>query len=413
MLTRSGLGLAVGAVILAVCGWWWGYEELLVMAVALATAVGVAVWSARTSVRMTVERTIEQPRVARGDPVRAVYRITNPTGRRSAQMMLHDRLVAPDGENDDQRSAQHDAESNVDRRHSNQEQRARRARRDHDGEVRPVSTVQVRLPPVEGRDRAERLGLIETRRRGLFQVGPWTIERVDPLGLAAGRRVGEQTSNVIVHPRIHRLRGPYGAMHTVEEEAVVRTPASDPLSGFVSLREYVDGDDPRLIHWPTTARMGTLMLREHVELRRPEFTVVLDCAQSAASPDDFEEMVDVVASIAVHAIRSGVNVSLKTTSRRHPGAMRPIDRETRVLDLLTPVGQVDDEHHMSLVEIFHAGVDHTTIVLVTGPEGPSTMFSRPDRVGTVRVGRGATTGRGVLLAVDDAATFAERWRPWQ
>jgi uncharacterized protein (DUF58 family) len=37
-------------------------------------------------------------------------------------------------------------------------------------------------------------------------------------------------------------------MHTVEDEAVIRRAASDPLSGFVSLREYVDGDDPRLIH---------------------------------------------------------------------------------------------------------------------------------------------------------------------
>ena len=45
--------------------------------------------------------------------------------------------------------------------------------------------------------------------------------------------------------------------------------------------------------------MGTLMIREHVELRRPEFTVVLDAADSVADADDFEEMVDIVASIAV------------------------------------------------------------------------------------------------------------------
>ena len=245
------------------------------------------------------------------------------------------------------------------------------------------------------------------------QVGPWTIERSDPLGLAVGRRTGDQRSTVIVHPRIHELRGPYGAMHTVEEESVLRTPMSDPLSGFVSLREYVDGDDPRLIHWPTSARMGTLMLREHVELRRPEFSVVLDCAERVATAEDFEEMVDVAASIAVHALRSGVNVSLKTTSRHHPGPLRPVVRETVVLDQLTPVGQVDDEHHMSLIEIFHAGIDHTAIVFVTGPTGPSTTFSWPDRVGTIRVGAGASPGGGVLLAVEDAASFAERWRPWQ
>ena len=129
---------------------------------------------------------------------------------------------------------------------------------------------------------------------------------------------------MLVHPRLHTLSGPYGAMHTVEDEAVIRRSASDPLSGFVSLREYVAGDDPRLIHWPTSARMGTLMIREHVELRRPEFTVVLDAADSVADADDFEEMVDIVASIAVHALRNGVDVR-----RAHDGARVPGRRPAR------------------------------------------------------------------------------------
>lgn len=391
MLTRSGLGVAVTAVTLAVCGWWWGYPELIAVAAALVTAVGVAVWSARTSVRTVVERVVASPRVARGDPIRATYRVTNPSRRRSPTQTLVEHMTPaapptsdhPDGPPP---PAQSDRAAATD--------------------------VRVELPAVDGRDRTECVGLVPTVRRGNFTVGPWTIERVDPFGLAGGSRVGEQTTPVIVHPRIHELRGPYGAMHTVEDEAVIRRAASDPLSGFVSLREYVDGDDPRLIHWPTSARMGTLMLREHVELRRPEFTVVLDCAAWVATPDDFEEMVDVAASIAVHALRSGVSVSLKTTSRHHPGAMRPVDRETRILDLLTPVGQVDEAHHMSLVEIFHAGVDHTMIVFVTGPDGPSTSFTHTDRLSMVRIGDGATVARGIVLAADDAATFAERWRPW-
>lgn len=391
MLTRSGLGVAVTAVVLTVCGWWWGYGELIVTGLVLGAVVAIAVWSARASIRTTVDRSVATPRVARGDPVRATYRIVNRTRRRSAPMVLVEPLIesAPaTADHPDDPPAPHP-----------------------DPRV-PPTEVRVELPSVDGHEQVECLGLIPTHRRGTYTIGPWSVERVDPFGLAVGHRAGTQTSSVIVHPRIHELRGPYGAMHTVEDEAVIRRAASDPLSGFVSLREYVDGDDPRLIHWPTSARLGTLMLREHVELRRPEFTVVLDCAERVASDDDFEEMVDVTASIAVHAMRSGVNVTLKTTSRYHPGARRPIDRETRILDLLTPVGRVDDDHHMSLVEIFHAGIDHTMIMFVTGPSGPSTTLVHTDRIATVRVGRGATAGAGVVLAVDDAATFAERWRPW-
>lgn len=406
MLTRSGLGVAVSSIVLALCGWWWGYGELLVAACALAVATGIAVWSARTSVRTAVERTIDRPRVARGDPIRASYRVTNPTRRRSPAMVLRDRLGVP-GDRTGPDVDEPGSPPAVDLAGFGESAPAARM------PTEPTIGAHVDLPPVGARGRIERSGTLPTDRRGVFQVGPWSIERIDPLGLAVGRRTGGQVSTVVVHPRVHELRGPHGAMHTVEEESVLRTPMSDPLSGFVSLREYVDGDDPRLIHWPTSARLGTLMLREHVELRRPEFTVVLDCAERVATPEDFEEMVDVVASIAVHALRSGVNVSLKTTSRHHPGALRPLVRETDALDLLTPVGQVDDEHHMSLVEIFHAGVDHTSIVLVTGPGGPSTTFSSPDRVGTVRVGAGAAPARGVLLAVEDATSFAERWRPWR
>lgn len=368
MLTRSGLGVAATAFALVVLGVWWGYEELVVLGAIGVVAVALALWSATVATRIDTQRTIPSPRVARGDPIRAVYRTTNPARRRSNPVTLIDMF---------------------------------------DGEE-----FHVPIPPVDALDRREDVGIIPTQRRGLYEVGPWAIERVDPLGLAVGRRSGEHRSGVIVHPRVHLLEGPYGTMHSIEDEAVIRKSASDPLSGFVSLREYVEGDDPRLIHWPTTARMGTLMLREHVELRRPEFTVVLDCAEWIAFPDDFEEMVDVAASVAIHALRSGVEVALRTTSRVHPGAIRPVNRETRILDLLTPVTQAAREQHMSLVEIFHAGIDHTSIIFITGPDGPSTTFSHTDRLSIVRVGNGAASAPGITLAVDDAAHFAQLWRPW-
>jgi uncharacterized protein (DUF58 family) len=369
MLTRSGLAAAVAATVLGVAGWWWRYEELVVLAAVTVTAVLTAVLSARTRHRARITRFIAAPRVARGDPIRAVYRVTNPTRQRAPAAALVDRCG--------------DAEIRID------------------------------LPAIPRDDRTEVVGTIPTTRRGVFAVGPWAVERVDPLGLAVGRRAGDEVGTVLVHPRVYALQGPYGTMHTVEDEAVIRRTASDPLSGFVSLREYVVGDDPRLIHWPTSARLGTLMLREHVELRRPEFTVVLDADELVADPDEFEEMVDVVASVAVHALRSGVEVGVRTTARQTPGAPRPVTRETQVLDLLTPIQQVPRSAVMSLAEIFHRGIDHTAILLVTGSRGPSSKFVHTDRLYVVRVGTEAAVSVGVALAVKDAREFVRRWRPWR
>lgn len=371
MLTRSGLGAAVAAIVLAGCGLWWQYEELVVLAGCIAVAIVVALAGSRFEHRARIARRMMAPRVARGDSIRLVYRATNPSRRRTPAATIVDRC---------------------------------------DG-----AEVRVPLPAIPADDRTEVDGAIATRRRGVFEVGPWVLERLDPFGLAVGRRAADQVSTVIVHPRIHDLHGPYGLMHTVEDEALVRRAASDPLSGFVSLREYVDGDDPRLIHWPTSARLGTLMLREHVELRRPEFTVVLDAADDAAPADDFEEMVDVAASIAVHALRNGVEVVLRTTSPDFPGAIRPLERETQVLDLLAPVTQTAAV--LSLAAVFSRGLDHTTVVFVTGPDGPSSTFANTagtsGHLSIVRIGQGATAGPGITLAASDAAEFVQRWRPWQ
>lgn len=366
LLTRSGLGALLVAVAAAICGWWWRYEELVALAGGLVAALIVALVGARRAHAATVVRRVSTPRVARGESVRVRYRVTNDGRRRSSSGVLVDRL---------------------------------------DGDL-----VRTALPPVGPNQRIELVAHVPTHRRGVHDLGPWSLERHDAFGLAVGRRQSDDVATVIVHPRVHRLAGPYGAMHIVEDEATHRRTASDPMSGFVSLREYVQGDDPRLIHWPTTARMGTLMLREHVELRRPEFTVVLDASSSVGDPSDFEEMVDVAASVAVHAMRSGVDVTLRTTSREHPGIDRPIGREQIVLDLLTPVGQSDLP--LPIAELFRTGLDHTAIVVVTGPRGPASTFARPSAMSIIRVGEGARPAPGVALAVEDALEFVRRWRPW-
>ncbi len=211
---------------------------------------------------------------------------------------------------------------------------------------------------------------------------------------------------------MYDLLGPHGSMNTVEAESLVRRTATDPLSGFVSLREYVPGDDPRLIHWMTTARTGTLMVKEHVELRRPEFTVVLDAADHVATADDFEEAVDVAASIAVHAVRSGMDVVVRTTSRQHPGHPIPRSSESQVVDLLTPVQQASGADLLSVAALFRSGFDQAAIVFITGPDGPSSRLASNDQMLTVRIGYGAQSGPGVALAVADAREFTQRWKPW-
>jgi uncharacterized protein (DUF58 family) len=207
------------------------------------------------------------------------------------------------------------------------------------------------------------------------------------------------------------MMGPQGSSRVIENESIVRRATTDPMSGFVSMREYVAGDDPRMIHWPTTARTGTLMVREHVEVRRPEFTIVVDAVADVASEEDFEEMVDVAATLAVHALRTGLDVVVRTTNREHAGRPTPLITEADVLDLLTPVRQTDIEP-LAVGALFTQGFDHTSVLLVTGPKGPSTRLSTNDQMITIRIGDGARSGAGIGVAAQDAPDFVSRWRSW-
>ena len=368
MLTKSGLGAVLTALVLVVVGWWWNYEEVVVAAFSIGAVLLTAIWVSQRPLRAVVTRRLRAVRVARGDPILVDYRLRNSTRFRSGRATIIDRCD--------------DVEAQFD--------------------IAPVASNTEAIVP----------GSIPTRRRGVFDVGPFEIQRIDPFWLAVGRRRDAALASVIVHPKVYDLVGPHGAVRVVENESVLRRATADPMSGFVSMREYVAGDDPRMIHWPTTARTGTLMVREHVEVRRPEFTVVLDTAPTAGTLDDFEEAVDVAATLAVHAIRTGLDVVVRTTDRDHAGRPTPLVTDALVLDLLTPVQQSDDHTLLPVAALFTGGFDQTSVVFVTGPAGPSSRFATSERMSVVRVGDGAVGGPGIVLAANDAREFVRRWRAW-
>lgn len=368
MLTRSGLGALLTALVLGVVGWVWNYEEIVAAALLIVAVLLIAVWVSQRPLRAVVTRRLEAVRIPRGDPIPIVYRVRNSSRFRSGHATIIDRCD--------------DAVTRID-----------------------VAPVPVNSEHIHH-------GSIPTRRRGVFDVGPFEIERVDPFWLTVGRRRDTVLSQVIVHPKVYDLVGPHGAVRVVENESALRRATSDPLSGFVSMREYVAGDDPRMIHWPTTARTGTLMVREHVEVRRPEFTVVLDTALSAGTADDFEEAVDVAATLAVHAIRTGLDVVVRTTDRSHAGRPSPLVSKASILDLLTPVPQSDTDSLLPIAALFTGGFDQTSVVFVTGPQGPSSRFVASERMSVVRIGEGAAPGAGIVLAANDAREFVRRWRTW-
>lgn len=75
------------------------------------------------------------------------------------------------------------------------------------------------------------------------------------------------------------------------------------------LRPYRPGDDPRLIHWRSTAKTQALTIRELEEDTARDTRIVLD-GTGAGNAERLERGLSEAASLATHVIRSGAAVEL-------------------------------------------------------------------------------------------------------
>ena len=176
--------------------------------------------------------------------------------------------------------------------------------------------------------------LFRSRRRGPVLLGPWTIERVDPWGLFR-RRVGSATeAMLLVVPRIR----PVSLAALPSALADYGGSSEMGTTTFATLREYVVGDELRHVHWRSSAKTGKLMMRQYVDVTRPRITLILVSDPRAfLTPDDFEDAVDYIASLASVGASSGLDVEVVTTAGER--AAHGTGRASAAIDMLAVVEQ--------------------------------------------------------------------------
>jgi uncharacterized protein (DUF58 family) len=303
-LSPAGRAVLAGAAVSGVAGWVLGHGELLAVAVVGVAAVVLAVPWAWSPPAVEAERAVAPARVSRGDPAEAHLRVRRGGGWRPA-VVVRDR----------------------------------------------VAGTPLDIPVPRGLASFESRYRLPTGRRGVVAVGPLAVVRSDPLGLVGSTRVLGEAATLWVYPRAHAV-APLGAGRRRDLEGPTEDRASGSIT-FHALREYVPGDDLRLVHWLSTARTGTLMVRQQVDPSQPHTTVVLD-TRAAAYPgtrgvagragrggsdgeDDFEEAVDVAASLVVAATSRRFPVRLLTTSGMVAGGRSGQTQARPLLDDLTTV----------------------------------------------------------------------------
>ncbi|OJU40806.1 MAG: hypothetical protein BGN97_16595 [Microbacterium sp. 69-10] len=165
---------------------------------------------------------------------------------------------------------------------------------------------------------AEELFAIPTQRRGVVKVGPVSVVRGDPLGLFERAHRRDDPVDLYVHPNTTLFGGQsLGFLRDLEG-----LPAAD-LSrddvSFHALLEYQPGDDLRHVHWRSTARTGTMMVRQFEETRRSHFVIGLTRSpRDYRSDEDFELAISVAGSIGLRALRDSQKVDVRVQGHELP-----------------------------------------------------------------------------------------------
>ncbi|MGQ0432703.1 MAG: DUF58 domain-containing protein [Microthrixaceae bacterium] len=373
-LTRAGVAVLAAAIAMYWAGAALDWIELVILATACLVAVvaGVAAVYRRSGIQ--ADRFIRPDRVTRGQPAIAYLVLDNQGRRTSPPAVAHERFRG--------------------------------------------GTQVIVLPRVAPRATATTTYYLTTDRRGIYPVGPLRFVRVDALGLVRlARRVADEV-DLCVYPKVeHVVMLPSSLARNLE--GPTSDTAAEGTITFHRLREYVIGDDLRMIHWRSSARTGKLMVRHNIDTSRPSTTIVLDTRPEVyESEEAFEVAVEIVASLVVASARMNFPVRLRTTdgvdlTRR----LDPTARE--FLEFLAVVEQRSGGSLVEAVGTLRTNRSGESLIVTTGsPPAEEVIF-----VGSIRrrferatvaltetPGPGSPRPRGVrVFASSSCRQFAKSW----
>jgi uncharacterized protein (DUF58 family) len=323
-MTRAGVAAFLAGVAALVLGIWLQWTAFDLVGIGLLGLVLLAVLVVVRPSPLAIDRAIQPPRVPKGSPAIAVLTFAN-RSRRTVGVTVANQPF---------------------------------------GDIR-VRTV---IPKLRRGERGLRTYRLPTRQRGIFDVGPVEVTRRDPFELfRASRRYGA-VERIWVYPRILGFRAlPTGQTRHLEGPSSDTSPQGTIT--FHRLRDYVAGDDLRLVHWRSSARTGKLVVKHNVDTSQPFTVVVLDLRPGRYTAESFESAVDVAASVLVTSSTGKAPVQLLLTDGTSMGGPRLRD-VTPLIDHLTGVQpHVGGDLRTQLLALRRAR-GGTSLVVVTGVVDP-------------------------------------------
>jgi uncharacterized protein (DUF58 family) len=319
-MTLTGIAALVAGIISIVLGLSLDWLSLDLIGLGLLAAVVIGFGVIVRPSPLTIDREIQPPRVPKGSPAIAFLTFAN-RGRRSVPVTV---ATQPFG----------------------------------------GTTVRTVIPKLRRGERGTRAYRLPTTRRGIFDVQPVEVTRRDPFEFFRVSRKHASVERIWVYPRIlpfRRLQS--GQMRHIEGPSSDASPQGNIT--FHRLRDYVAGDDLRLVHWRSSARTGKLVVRHNVDTSQPYTVVIFDQRPRLYTETTFEEAVDVVASIVAASAIDKAPVELRLTDGTVVGGSR-LREPTPIIDHLTGVEPDPSGSLQAQLLLERRGRGGTSLIVVTG-----------------------------------------------
>ncbi len=358
--TTRGWALAVAGVLTAVVAVALGSQDLaragaLLVVLVAVSAVAATIEHLRAHRNLQVRRTIVPQTLSVGLPGRVTVHITPAPGHRAqlGRLQLRERAAV-------ELSDGHPLRASVTRR------------------PREVTLVYD----------------VQAVRRGRWPIGPVTATVGDPFGLFTRSQTLGRAVDLAVWPHVVDLEIPSGGLSSDPDTAArgARTPSADDAA----LRVYRPGDDLRRVHWASSAKRGTMLVRNDERSGKRPVTVLVDLPGDDVG---VEWSISLAASVALAMLRAGhpvrflpTGVASSTAPRSTQVHAHPPRNDAAVatlldatIDLTGPItGERAEAQLLDAAETLATHDPSETVVAVVGPMSPQACSALAAAVGPGR-----------------------------
>jgi len=157
---------------------------------------------------------------------------------------------------------------------------------------------------------------LTAQKRGIYPVGPPRMAVGDLMGFYPRETGGGRELEIIVYPRLIPLKPLSLPKRDFFGVPGAKSPVQDPVY-IMGTRDYQPGRSARAIHWKASARRNRLQEKIFEPSEQAKVLIVVDVDRYAmnAAHDDFEQTLEVVASLAMECDRQTFAIGLATNGK--------------------------------------------------------------------------------------------------